>query len=55
MKLVALAPLSIGGEKIAVGQEFESTQHSGAKLMARGAAALPSPKKKAKKAKPEGS
>lgn len=52
MKLVALAPLSIGGEKIAVGQEFESTEHSGAKLMARGAAALPKPKKKTK-AKPE--
>lgn len=53
MKLIACCPLIVGGAKVAVGESFEATDYSAAKLIARGAAKAPArakPKKKAKAA-----
>ena len=54
MRLVALCPLLVDGEKVAPGDSFDATDYSGAKLIARGAAKIPSrAKAKAKKPKAE--
>ena len=47
MKLIACCPLVVDGARLSVGDSFESTDHSGAKLIARGAA------KAASRAKPK--
>jgi len=52
MKLIACCPLLVGGVRIPIGGTFESSDHSGAKLIARRAAKAP-PRAKAKKAKAE--
>jgi|TARA_R110002012_G_scaffold264913_2_gene448314 hypothetical protein len=49
MKVVALVPLQVDGEKVEIGQEFEMTDYSAKKLIERGAVALPAKKKKAAK------
>lgn len=51
MKLVACCPLVVDGARLSVGDSFEATDYSGAKLIARGAAKpAPRAKSKAKKA-----
>lgn len=49
MKVIALAPLQIGREKVAVGEELELSDYSAQKMIKRGAVALPAKKKKAAK------
>ena len=48
MKLVACCPLNVDGVRISIGDSFESSDYSGSKLIARGAAKS-SAKAKAKK------
>jgi len=52
MKLIAFCPLSVDGARVAVGDTFETSDHSGAKLIKRGAARA-APKSKPKPKKPE--
>lgn len=51
MKLTACCPLVVDGVRLSVGDSFEATDYSGAKLIAQGAAKAASRSKaKAKKA-----
>ena len=51
MKLTACCPLVVDGVRLSVGDSFEATDYSGAKLIAQGAAKpAPRAKSKAKKA-----
>ena len=48
MKLVACCPMTVDGVRLSLGDSFDSSDYSGAKLIARGAAKAAS-KAKAKK------
>ena len=50
MKLVACCPLTVDGVRLSIGDSFDSSDYSGAKLISRGAAKAASRSKpKAKK------